>query len=91
MKEQVRTSVAEDIFRQDQRISAAQGQDVRYELTITEAEALQGTKKSLIRKGKRLEVQIPPGVKTGSIVKLSDARQITDGEPGDILIQINLK
>jgi len=91
LKEQVGEPAAEDVFRQDQKTSDAQRQDIRYELTITEAEALQGTQKSLIRKGKRLVVEIPPGVKTGSIVKLSDARQITDGEPGDIVVQINLK
>jgi len=91
LKEQLITSVAEDMLRQDQNTSETQRQDVRYELTITEAEALQGTKKSLIRKGKRLEVEIPPGVKTGSIIRISDGRQITDGEPGDIVVQINLK
>ena len=91
LKEQVGKHVVEDMLGQDQNTSETQRQDVRYELTITEAEALQGTKKSLIRKGKRLEVDIPPGVKTGSIVKISDGRQITDGEPGDIVVQINLK
>jgi len=91
LKEQLTTSFAEDMPHQDQNTSETQRQDVRYELTITEAEALEGTKKSLIRKGKRLEVEIPPGVKMGSIVKISDGRQITDGEPGDIVVQINLK
>jgi len=78
----------EEIFAQAQR---ARRQDVRYELTINEKQASQGTKKTLTRKGKKLEVRIPPGVRTGSVVKLSNARQITDGQPGDILIQIKLK
>jgi DnaJ-class molecular chaperone len=78
----------DEIFGQAQR---PQHQDVRYELTITPQEALRGTRKILTRKGKRLEVNIPAGVRTGSIVKLSNARRITDGLPGDILIQVVVK
>lgn len=78
----------EEIFGRAQR---PHPQDVRYELTISQREALQGTKKILSRKGKRLEVNIPAGVRTGSLVKLSNARQITDGLPGDILIKVIIK
>jgi DnaJ-class molecular chaperone len=48
-------------------------------------------KKVLKRKGKRLEVRIPAGVKTGSVVRLRNARQISDGLPGDILIKVIVK
>jgi DnaJ-class molecular chaperone len=78
----------EEIFGQAQR---PQRQDIRYELTICQREALQGTKKILSRKGRRLEVNIPAGVRTGSLVKLSNARRVTDGLPGDILVQIVVK
>jgi curved DNA-binding protein len=78
----------EEILGQAQR---PQPQDVLYELTIGQTEALQGTRKILIRKGKKLEVNIPGGVKTGSVVKLSNARWITDGLPGDILIKVVVK
>ena len=78
----------DELFAQAQR---AQRQDVRYQLTINEKQALEGTKKRLTRKGKKLEVRIPPGVRTGSVVKLTNARHITDGQPGDILIQIKVK
>ena len=78
----------EELFRQAQR---PQHQDARYELAITAKEASQGITKLLTRKGKRLEVKIPRGVKTGSVIKLSNARQITDGQPGDILIQVKVK
>ena len=64
---------------------------VRYELTITPQESSRGTKKTLTRKGKRLEVKIPAGVRTGSMVKLSNACQITEGLPGDILIKVVVK
>ena len=75
-----------DIFGQAQT-----SQEVRYELAISRGEASQGVKKVLKRKGKRLEVRIPAGVKTGSVVRLKNARQISDGLPGDILIKVIVK
>jgi len=47
--------------------------------------------KDLKRRGKTLRVKIPAGVKTGTKVKLRNARQITDGQPGDIGIVIKVK
>jgi len=64
---------------------------VRYEIAITVEEARLGTKKILSRQDKKLEVSIPAGVKTGSTVKLANALQVTDGHPGDILIQVKVK
>lgn len=78
----------EEIFSQTQR---PRYQNIRYELSITRQEATQGTKKLLTRKGKRLVVKIPSGVTTGSVVTLRNACRITDGHPGDILIQIQVK
>jgi DnaJ-class molecular chaperone len=74
-------------FRQTQR---TQSQNVRYELAITPEEATLGANKILTRKGRKLEVKIPPGVKMGSVIKLSNARQVTDNRPGDILIKIKV-
>jgi len=70
---------------------AQRAQDVQYELTITPDEARKGTRKRLTRRGKRLEVKIPSGVNTGSLVRLRNACQVTDGRPGDIVIQIRVK
>jgi thioredoxin 1 len=64
---------------------------VRYELLISEEEARSGTTKLLPRNQKRLQVNIPAGVASGSLVKLSNALQITDGRAGDILIEIKIK
>lgn len=64
---------------------------VRYELTIEAEEAKLGTKKMLSRNSKRLAVAIPAGVITGSTVKLTNALQLTDSQPGDILIRIKVK
>ena len=78
----------DEIIRQAQK---AQRQNVRYELTITAEEAAKGTRKMLTRKGKRLEVEIPAKVKAGATIKLRNARQVTDGQPGDILVHIKIK
>jgi curved DNA-binding protein len=66
-------------------------QEVRYELAVSQKEASRGVTKILKRQGKKLEVKIPAGVKTGSVVKLRNARQISDGLPGDILIKVVVK
>ncbi|MFW6056172.1 MAG: DnaJ domain-containing protein [Chloroflexota bacterium] len=67
------------------------GKVVRYELNVTPEEAQTGTTKRLTRNGRRLEVKVPPGVTTGSVVKLSNACTVTDQCPGDILITIKVK
>ncbi len=64
---------------------------VNYKLTLSSNEAMSGTKKVLTRKGKQLEITIPSGVKTGTLLKLSGAFQTTDGYYGDIVIQIKVK
>jgi curved DNA-binding protein len=70
---------------------ARRPQNVRYELAISQGEALRGVTKTLKRRGKRLEVKIPAGVRTGSVVRLRNARQISDGLHGDILIEVIVK
>jgi curved DNA-binding protein len=76
----------DEIFGQTRRPQA-----VHYELAISQEEALQGVKKILKRRGKRLEVKIPAGVRTGKVVILRNALQTSDGSPGDILIKVIVK
>ena len=76
----------DEMFSRDRR-----SREVHYELAISRGEASRGVKKILKRKGKRLEVKIPAGVRTGSVVRLKNARQISDGSPGDILIKVIVK
>ena len=78
----------EEIFGQTQHPPR---QDVRYEITITKEQAARGLEKDLVRRGKRLRVKIPAGVKPGPAIRLRNARQITDGQPGDILISVKVK
>ena len=78
----------EEIFGQAQRPSPL---DVRYEITITREQAARGLEKDLTRKGKKLRVKIPAGIKTDTQVKLRSARRLTDGQPGDITILVKVK
>ncbi len=65
--------------------------NVNYEITITKEQAAKGLEKTLTRKGKKLKVKIPAGVEAGSKVRLRNARQTTDGQPGDILVKVKVK
>jgi curved DNA-binding protein len=77
-----------EIFGQARR---GKRQEVHYELSISHEEASQGVKKILKRKGKKLEVNIPHGVKTGDVVRFKNALQTSDGLPGDILVRVIIK
>ena len=78
----------EEIFGRAQRPLR---QDVRYEIAITGEQAARGLESDLVRKGKKLRVKIPAGVKNGTKVRLRNARQTTDGQPGDIIILVRIK
>jgi DnaJ-class molecular chaperone len=77
----------EDIFGQAQPSHP----EARYEIAITPAQAATGMEKELTRRGKKLRVKIPAGVRSGTRIKLHGARQITDGQPGDIIIMVRVK
>ena len=78
----------EDLFGQAQR---PPGYNAKYKITLTGTQAAKGIDKELVRKGKKLKVKIPTGVKTGSKVRLRNALKVTDGQPGDIIIHIKVK
>jgi len=65
--------------------------EVQYEIVINRQQAEQGLEKDLVRRGKKLRVKIPAGVKHGSKVRLRNARQLTDNQPGDIIIVVKVK
>jgi DnaJ-class molecular chaperone len=81
----------EEIFGQAQYSPRPPRQQVSYEITIDKEQAAKGSEKDLVRKGKKLRVKIPAGVKTGTKIRLRNARQITDGQPGDIIIKVKVK
>jgi len=88
-RERTRAFNLDDLFGGAQ--AEAPPKTVRYELTVTAEEAEKGTRKRLTRNGRRLEVTVPAGVKTGSLVKLTNACRVTDGCEGDIVIRIRVR
>lgn len=69
------------------------GQDVEHPLKITLEEAFYGTTRVIEwDRGKRVEARIPPGVKTGSKVRLKGqgAPGVFGGEPGDLYLVIEV-
>ena len=64
---------------------------MHYEITITGEQAARGLEKDLVRKGTRLRMKTPAGVEPGTKVRLRNACQITDGQPGDIMILVKVK
>ena len=78
----------EDLFQQAQ---PRPRNSVKYEITLTNEQATKGIDKDLVRKGKKLRVRIPAGVKPGSKVRVRNALKTTDGQPGDIIINIQVK
>ncbi len=81
----------QNFYTQGQRARARtrpQPATVNYEITITREQAAKGMEKDLVRKGKQLRVKIPAGIKSGTRIRLRNARLTTDGLPGDIYIKI---
>ncbi len=69
------------------------GRDVEYHLAVTLEEAFRGTTRVLEwETGKKIEAKIPPGVKTGSKLRLKGQGEpgFAGGEPGDLLLTIEV-
>lgn len=68
------------------------GQDVEADIDLTLDEAYRGTARTLQIGDRRIEARIPPGVRTGSRVRLSGqggpGRE--GGQPGDVYLNIRL-
>ncbi len=74
-------------------IRPRRGQDAEYPVEITLQEALHGATRSLqYEDGRRIEASIPPGVKTGSKVRLSGqgAQGAGGGQAGDLYLKITV-
>lgn len=57
--------------------SAPRGSDVEYPVNVSLSEAHQGTTRRLNKDGRTVNVKIPPGVKTGSKIRIAN-----EGDPG---------
>ncbi len=68
------------------------GQDLEQTLEITLEEAYRGTTRILQKDGRRLEIKIPPGVKTGSKIRYAGEGYPSPngGSPGDLFLRIQI-
>ncbi len=68
------------------------GQDIEQEVEISLEEAFHGTTRRLQMDGRRLEVKIPPGVRTGSKVRISGAGSpgVGGGPSGNLYLKIKV-
>jgi curved DNA-binding protein len=68
------------------------GQDIEHSVDITLEEAFFGTKRMLaFEGGRRIEATIPPGVKTGSKIRLSGQGGAGASGAGDLFLKINVQ
>lgn len=70
----------------------ARGRDLESEVDITMEEAFRGAQRLLEVNGRRLEVKIPPGVKTGSRVRVASEGQADTRtrKRGDLYLRVNV-
>lgn len=82
-----------EVFQQAQSQQYRYGQirPVSYEITISKNQAERGMEKDLVRNGHRLRVKIPQKITSGTNIKLSNALQVTDGMPGDIIVTVRVR
>ncbi|MDX1688537.1 MAG: J domain-containing protein [Candidatus Promineifilaceae bacterium] len=69
------------------------GRDVEHQVEITLEEAFHGTTRSLqYENGRQIQAKIPPGVKTGSRIRLSGQGQpgAAGGEAGDLYLKVKV-
>jgi curved DNA-binding protein len=74
------------------RPRSRRGQDVEAEVEVTLEEAYQGASRLLQIGDRRIEAKIPPGVRTGSRVRLSGQGEpgVNGGQPGDIYLIVRV-
>jgi curved DNA-binding protein len=81
-------------FGSQQRVRSPQrGRDAEHTIEITLEEAYNGTQRILEwEDGKKIEAKIPPGVKTGSKIRLrgQGGRGTRGGQPGDLFLQVKV-
>ena len=75
------------------RVRPQRGQDYEQEVEISLREAYQGTTRILQKDGRRLEVKIPPGARTGTRVRIvgEGGPGAAGGEAGDLYLRVRVR
>lgn len=79
-------------FGENLRTRARRGQDIEQPVEITLDEAYRGTTRVLQKDGRRLEIKIPAGVKTGSKIRYAGEGYPSPngGAPGDLYLRVQI-
>jgi DnaJ-class molecular chaperone len=86
--------LAEIFGRQGRSNVRRRGSDVHYNLTLNFLDAIKGGKQQLtLPDGTTLDVNIPPGVRSGQVLRLRGKGRpgLNGGPPGDALIEIEVR
>jgi DnaJ-class molecular chaperone len=83
----------ESTERENRRTDSRRGSDLEYDLTIDFLQALEGVTVSATVLDRTVDVHIPPGVDSGTIVRAAGqgAPGSRGGENGDLLLRITVK
>ena len=65
--------------------------DIHEHLVISSEKARRGVKMEYKRGRNKIEISIPPGVKTGQRMRYKGARLRLDGRPGDLYVRVTVK
>jgi curved DNA-binding protein len=71
--------------------AAPRGRDLEHSLRISLSEAYHGTRRTLARDGKQLEVTIPPGARSGTRVRLSGQGSRGRSQSGDLYLVVEVE
>ena len=66
------------------------GRDLEQLVAISLVEAYSGTTRTFSLNGRKLEISIPPGSKTGTRVRVSGKGEQSNGQPGDLYIKVQV-
>jgi curved DNA-binding protein len=74
------------------RVRPQRGQDFEQQVEISLQEAYQGTMRTFQKNGRRLEVKIPPGARTGTRIRMSGegGEGRAGGETGDLYLRVRV-
>jgi curved DNA-binding protein len=67
------------------------GRDIEQPISISLTEAYHGTLRILQLDGRKLEIKIPPGAKTGTKVRISGKGQPGSAGPGDLFLNVKVE
>ncbi len=67
------------------------GRDLEQPVAISLVEAYSGTTRTFKLNGRKLEISIPPGSKTGTRVRVSGRGEQSRGQPGDLYLKVRVQ